>query len=373
MPVLSPSIKNLVTNAIFTAADLIDLEKSIQSGRATTEDAVVIATRYVDTLEAGVGSWLKKLLHKLDSNVDVVEPIVNLASETALLNGQITLPESGHNSSVRLVQRSLIALASRTQQLDYMLPQYGADGDYGEETTSSVKAFQRKSGLPVTGKVDAKTAQQLDRSLRATNVPGILSATPKDLVHAAQELTKGDVALNYGVPQPWINIDPKHNVPVGKPFEYLINRWKCNLFGGNVLHKGGYEPPYYENQGKGEYPNANQWYKWSDKYAKSNNNHIHFQLIYEIPAATLAEVQRRQKITELLTLVQAGDFVMVDHLGSGIQDGGHTRVAVANNFQTLHTASFAQATYEKSLVQLEGVEQLLNEENIWLLRPNLKM
>ncbi|MDF5725261.1 MAG: peptidoglycan-binding domain-containing protein [Rhizonema sp. PD37] len=70
----------------------------------------------------------------------------------------MTLPASGHNSSVRLVQRSLIALASRTQQLDYMLPQYGADGDYGEETTSSVKAFQRKSGLPVTGKVDAKTA-----------------------------------------------------------------------------------------------------------------------------------------------------------------------------------------------------------------------
>ncbi|MDF5725260.1 MAG: hypothetical protein PUP91_33380 [Rhizonema sp. PD37] len=62
MPVLSPSIKNLVTNAIFTAADLIDLEKSIQSGRAITEDAVAIATCYVDTLEPGVGSWLKKLL-----------------------------------------------------------------------------------------------------------------------------------------------------------------------------------------------------------------------------------------------------------------------------------------------------------------------
>ena len=40
--------------------------------------------------------------------------------------------------------------------------------------------------------------------------------------------------------------------------------WKCNLFGGNALYVAGFEPPYYGNRGKGEYPNANQFYTFSD-------------------------------------------------------------------------------------------------------------
>ncbi|MDJ0620730.1 MAG: peptidoglycan-binding domain-containing protein [Calothrix sp. MO_192.B10] len=377
MPALSVPIKDLIINARFTAAEMVELEKQVKLGRVRKQEAEAIATRYADTLEAGVGSWLNQLLVSLHSRVRVADAIANLANDTDLLNGGISLPDNGRkHPCVRNVQRALIALASRTGQLDYMLPGFGADGDYGPETTKAVRAFQQNNGLLVDGKVARKTAQALDAALRETSVPGITNATPQDLVNAAQELCTGDIAQYYGVPQPWINLDPKHNVPTNRSFDFLVNRWKCNLFGGNVLRKGGYEPPYYRDNtddGKGEYPNANQWFRWTDKYAARNGNPVRFQLIDEIPAKDLTQPQLRGRIQELLAKVQSGDFLMVDHPGAGVQDGGHTRVAITNNFHGNGTVSFAQATYESSLIRQENVDRLMNEEVIWLMRPNTKM
>jgi len=39
----------------------------------------------------------------------------------------------------------------------YMLPQYGADGDFGTETHDALAAYQRDMGLALTGKCDADT------------------------------------------------------------------------------------------------------------------------------------------------------------------------------------------------------------------------
>ena len=36
-------------------------------------------------------------------------------------------------------------------KIGYSLPKYGADGDYGNETTKAVKAFQADHGLPDDG------------------------------------------------------------------------------------------------------------------------------------------------------------------------------------------------------------------------------
>ncbi|MGB3654616.1 MAG: peptidoglycan-binding domain-containing protein [Rivularia sp. (in: cyanobacteria)] len=377
MPV-SISVKNFVKNARFTASELVNLEKRIE-GRQALKEAEIIATNYADTLEAGVGSWLNKLLRRFGSSVKVAKPIVNLADDTALLNGQIIIPDSGRrHSSVRNIQRCLIALASRTQILDYMLPEYGADGIYGEETTKAIKAFQQNNLIAITGKVDANTAKLLDRAIRNTEVPGSIVATSQDIVNAAIELCTGDIALYYGVPQPWINNDPRHEVPTDIHFNYLVNRWKCNLFGGNVLRKGGYEPPYYpdsNNNGKYEYPNANQWYKWTDKYALRQTNPVRFELIAEVSAISLSQSEARNRIHQLFALIQPGDFLMVDHEGSEVQDGGHTRVAVKTDFHTLGTVSFAQARYEKALILQESVDDLVqkDEENIWLMRPNTRM
>ncbi|MFH7027596.1 MAG: peptidoglycan-binding protein [Heteroscytonema crispum UTEX LB 1556] len=373
MPLLSSSIKTLITNARFSAVDLERLRTAINSGKATTQDAEKIAKCFADTLEAGVGSWLRSLLLKLGSKINVEAPIANLASDTALLNGKIVLPDSDRkHPSVRNVQRALIALANRTSQLDYMLPEFGADGEYGDETTKAISNFQKYNKMPVTGKVDAKTASSLDAALRQTHVPGIMSATPQDIVDAAIELTTGDIALNYGVEKPWINVDPKHVVPAEKPFEELAGKWKCNLFGGNVLRKGGYEPPYDGNKGKGEYPLANEWQKWSDKYAKEYGNLVHFQLIDEVAVGKSPNNTIKKAIANLLSKVQPGDFVMLDRLGDSID--GHTLCATANNFKVNGTVSFAQSRYDKAKVQNEGVDQLIIDcERMWLLRPNRKM
>ncbi|RUS99248.1 hypothetical protein DSM106972_079500 [Dulcicalothrix desertica PCC 7102] len=378
MPALSTPIKKLITNARFTAIEMVELEQLIKAGQAKKEDAEAIATLYADTLEPGVGSWLNKLLTSLGSNIKVAQPIANLASDTDLLNGRISLPDSGRNHpSVRNVQRALIALASRTAKLSYMLPEFGADGDYGDEIIKAVKSFQQNNGLVADGKVGTKTAKALDAALSKTNVPGITGATPKDLVNAAIELSTGEVAKFYGVPQPWINIDPKHNIPTNKPFKPLENCWKCNLFGGNVLRKGGYEPPYYKdntNDGKGEYANANQWFKWTDKYASANNNPVRFQLIDEVkPLSLTNEAQRKTRIQQLLAKVQPGDFLIVDSEGDQVANGGHVRFAVKNDFQNRGNVSFAQAKYESSLTLEEGVDTFMYYEAIWLMRPNSKM
>ena len=379
MPALSIPVKNLVKNARFTAAEFANFEKKIASRQVSLKEAEIIAINYADTLEAGVGSWLNQLLDRLGSRVSVAQPIVNLADDTDLLRGEIILPDSGRrHPSVRNIQRGLIALASRTKVLELMLPEYGADGIYGSETTKAVKAFQQNHLLPITGKVDAHTAKVLDEALRATDAPGTIVATPQDIANAGAELCTGEIALYYGVPQPWINNDPRHNVPTGIKFDYLINRWKCNLFGGNVLRKGGYEPPYYRDNtddGKGEYPNANQWFKWTDKYASRYRNPVRFELIAEVAASSLSQNEARKRIHQLFTLIQPGDFLMVDHPGSGVQDGGHTRVVVKTDFQTSGTVSFAQARYEKALILHESVDDLVEkrEEHIWLMRPNTRM
>lgn len=64
---------------------------------------------------------------------------------------------------------------------------------------------------------------------------------------------------------------------------------------------------------------------------------------------------------------------MQDHPGPSVADGGHTRVAVANNFSLDGTVAFAQAQYDRAEIQDEGATDLLPAENLWLLRPTLTM
>jgi hypothetical protein len=71
--------------------------------------------------------------------------------------------------------------------------------------------------------------------------------------------------------------------------------------------------------------------------------------------------------------VQPGDFLMADHPGTQVQDGGHTRVAVSTNFSGDGTVAFAQAHFDRAVIEHEGADQLFFEEKIWLLRPNRKM
>ncbi len=198
------------------------------------------------------------------------------------------------------------------------------------------------------------------------------------MVGAAAMLIR-DRKNNYGTDQPWYNLDPNHALPanvslggLGKTARNPNGVWKCNLFGGNAVYAGGFEPPYYGNRGKGEYPNANQFYKFSDKYAPQFGNKVHFQMVGELRLEGLDEEAKKQKLVEVLRSAQPGDLLMVDHLGTGVTDGGHTRVVMANDLQADGSGAIhsAQATQSEAAVRSEGLSSFMYEEHVWILRPN---
>jgi hypothetical protein len=214
-----------------------------------------------------------------------------------------------------------------------------------------------------------------NRSIKPGDAVFPISAhAPRALVHLKPDA--------YGVPDPWVNHDPRHAISawygarLGAPINGLKDKWKCNLFACGVMAAAGFEPPYYRAPGKptnqGEYPNANQLYKWSDKHAGSfsNRDFVRFELRGELSLMNLSGADKEAKVKELLAKVEPGDMVIVDHMGSDVADGGHCRVATGVHPDG--TVDFAQASHAQAEVQREGVSDLMNEETIWVLRPNKK-
>ncbi len=193
---------------------------------------------------------------------------------------------------------------------------------------------------------------------------------PQSIVDAANKLID-EHAEHYGVDDPWWNLDPNHALPANVRIGGLRGRWKCNLFGGNALWLAGFDPPRYGNTGKGDYPHANQWYKWSDKYAKKYGNKVHFQMVAEVAPESLPEADRAAAVLAVLKQAQPGDFIMVDHPGPGVSDGGHTRIVVSNEIgEGEGTVTSAMASEASALTRAEGVDAFTGEERIWILRPN---
>lgn len=67
---------------------------------------------------------------------------------------QVLLKKGAQNAIVKVVQERLL-------QLGYKLPQYGADGWYGDETIAAIKAFQSARGLLADGICGPKTLREL--------------------------------------------------------------------------------------------------------------------------------------------------------------------------------------------------------------------
>lgn len=73
------------------------------------------------------------------------------------------------------------------------LPKYGADGEFGNETETAVKSFQKKKGLEATGVYDEKTKKALEEAVKAP------VEEPKKTYHI--EIINGSVNIrnSYGV------------------------------------------------------------------------------------------------------------------------------------------------------------------------------
>lgn len=71
-------------------------------------------------------------------------------------SGKVVLANGAKGESVRRAQELL-------ETAGYKLPKYGADADFGNETQTAVKKFQKDQGIdPPTGKLDAETVKRLD-------------------------------------------------------------------------------------------------------------------------------------------------------------------------------------------------------------------
>lgn len=246
-------------------------------------------------------------------------------------------------------------------------------------STASTASTAVGSGVAST----AGAAPTIGVTLPAGMKPG----TPEALAAAGRSLATGDRSVHYGVKNAWKNIDPNHAAGVDRRMGGLIDRWKCNLFGGNALAAAGFEPPYYGNKGRGEYPVADQWPKWSTPsaeykaraaaegktvvdLAKAAKNPSRFELMDEVRPTEIADPKvREQKIAEFLARVQPGDVVIADHVSSG-SDGGHVRVCVGRDPDGRPV--FAHAQVERAEVEPQGVNDAgwASEQALFILRPN---
>jgi peptidoglycan hydrolase-like protein with peptidoglycan-binding domain len=379
MPAISPAVQNLIRDGKLAPSEIPALRSAVQSGQAKAADVELLASRFANAFDAGVGSEVQKLLRELGRAPNVDAPVANLGNAPGLLNGSVLLPrdKDSRQAELTLVQKGMMALSLRLGDPSLMLPKYGADGSWGAESELAVRAFQKKFGLAETGVVDMATAQRLDRELRNTRVPPIFAGgvdpNPvglESMKNAASTLVAKRGA-SFGVDAAWINCDPRHALPANVSLGGLKGKWKCNLFACNTMAAAGFEPPFYGNRGRGEYPNANQLYKWSDRYASQNGNagHVHFELRGELRVVDVADpAEKERRIKDLLARVEPGDMVIVDHLGNDVADGGHCRVAVAKNNDG--TFGFAQAGFSAAEIRTENHNALMNEEHIWILRPN---
>ena len=75
-----------------------------------------------------------------------------------------TLQKGMRSEGVSTLQRGLMAAGLSSQNASLALPS-GADGIFGGETEKSVRAFQRASGLPESGKADPATLRALNQAL----------------------------------------------------------------------------------------------------------------------------------------------------------------------------------------------------------------
>lgn len=64
----------------------------------------------------------------------------------------------------------VVELQKRLMSLNYPLPKYGADGDFGSETESAVRAFQKDNKLDVDGIVGPQTYAAIEEALKGKEI-----------------------------------------------------------------------------------------------------------------------------------------------------------------------------------------------------------
>lgn len=145
-------------------------------------------------------------------------------------------------------------LQQNLMKLDFDLPKYGADGDFGSETETALKAFQKMVSLPATGIYDAATdkvmkvvlaeQEQVSPNVPENPVPVPEPETP--VTGDAVRITGGtvnvrsgpgkqyqvlDVAKN-GETYPAVNMDGWKGVDMGSMVGWVSDKYSEEVKGG---------------------------------------------------------------------------------------------------------------------------------------------
>lgn len=261
----------------------------------------------------------------------------------------------------------VISGPAETDKLYLQVDNFDRNGTYASMDGDNAEVAQRMNAIGDAAGI--RPWQVMGASIDPVTPPAAPDSSK--VGQAARDLV-ADRAEFFGVDDPWKNSDPNHALPANVRLGGLKGKWKCNLFGGNAIYNGGFEPPYYGNRGGGEYPNANQFFKWSDAYAGRFGNKVHFEMKGELPVAQLDAREKNKAITELLKQCEPGDLLLVDHMGSDVADGGHVRVVVANHMNDDGTGyvECAQASFNRAEIQNERLGDFTGEEHMWVLKPN---
>lgn len=97
---------------------------------------------------------------------------VNDATLENVEKGTATLQNGSNGRAVLLIQHALYDIGFAT-------PKYGADGDFGAETETAVKAFQKAVGETESGKVDKGTLVALDAKFKTPVLPSSVKRAAK--------------------------------------------------------------------------------------------------------------------------------------------------------------------------------------------------
>ena len=141
------------------------------------EASGTIAGVCVSNLSAGKWTYWGELKNVSYEPQNGQEQASDASDEDLLIFNYPALKKGNKGEYVKLLQKKLI-------EQGYALPKYGTDGDFGSETESAVKAFQRDHGLTADGIVGKKTWEAFDKKVQkyTATVTGLTKAKADEIV-----------------------------------------------------------------------------------------------------------------------------------------------------------------------------------------------
>lgn len=103
-----------------------------------------------------------------------------------------TIKKGDRGDEVKLMQKSLLSLG-------YSLPRYGADGDFGSETETAVKAFQKDHGLVADGICGPKTWAALDEAVKKAEDTPATTDPDYEVKYKVYVVKPGDTLIKIAI------------------------------------------------------------------------------------------------------------------------------------------------------------------------------